>query len=214
MRPRPLAGTSNDAEVIAALRAGDERAFLTLVKDVHPAMVRVASTFVSSPDIAEEVVQEAWVGVLKGLPRFEQRSSLRSWIMVIVANCARSRGVREARSIPFSTVEDADEEAVDPSRFLPESDPHYPGHWAIPPAPWPDEQVATQQTLERVRRAIDVLPPNQRAVITMRDVHGWSSEETCEALGISDVHQRVLLHRARSRVRAHLEEYFEEEVRR
>ena len=214
MRPRPLAGTSNDAEVIAALRAGDERAFLTLVKDVHPAMVRVASTFVSSPDIAEEVVQEAWVGVLKGLPGFEQRSSLRSWIMVIVANCARSRGVREARSIPFSTVGDADEEAVDPSRFLPESDPHYPGHWAIPPAPWPDEQVATQQTLERVRRAIDVLPPNQRAVITMRDVHGWSSEETCEALGISDVHQRVLLHRARSRVRAHLEEYFEEEVRR
>ena len=214
MRPRPLPGTSTDAHVIAALRAGDERTFLALVKELHPSMLRVASMFVSSPDIAEEVVQESWVGVLKGLPRFEQRSSLRSWIMVIVANCARSRGVREARSMPFTTFEDEDEEPVDPSRFLPESDTRYPGHWAIPPVPWPDEQVASQQTLERVQRAIDILPANQRAVITMRDVQGWSSEEVCEALGISDVHQRVLLHRARSRARADLEKYFDEEFRR
>jgi RNA polymerase sigma-70 factor, ECF subfamily len=200
--------------VVAALRAGDERAFLTLVKELHPPMLRVASLFVPSREIAEEVVQEAWLGVLKGLPQFEGRSSLRSWIMAIVSNCAKSRGVRESRSTPFSSLQEESEEPVDPSRFRPEGDRWFPGHWATPPVPWPDQHLASQQTLERIRGAIEELPANQRAVITMRDVEGWSSEETCEALGISEVHQRVLLHRARSKVRARLESYFDEESRR
>jgi RNA polymerase sigma-70 factor (ECF subfamily) len=193
--------------VIAALRGGDERAFITLVKELHPLMLRVASLFVPSREIAEEVVQEAWVGVLRGLAQFEGRSSLRSWILAILTNCAKSRGVREARSAPFSSLEDENEEPVDPSRFRPEGDPLFPGHWATPPVPWPDQSLASRETLGRIREAIETLPANQRTVITMRDVEGWSSEETCQALGISEVHQRVLLHRARSKVRARLERW-------
>ncbi len=201
-----------DSSLVEALRHGDEDAFLALVRRLQPAMLRVASMFVSSAAVAEEVVQEAWLGVLNGLDGFQGRSSLRSWMLGIVTNCARSRGVREARSAPFSSfgAADDDEPAVDPSRFLGADHPRWPGHWASPPEQWAEEKLVTKETLQLVRKAIDGLPAGQKQVITLRDVDGWSSAETCEALHISEANQRVLLHRARSKVRAALEWYMKE----
>jgi RNA polymerase sigma-70 factor (ECF subfamily) len=209
---RAAAASAEDALVIEALRAGDEKAFLALVQSLNPPMLRIASVYVSSRGVAEEVVQEAWLGVLKGLPRFEGRSSLRRWIFGILTNCAKSRGVREARSTPFSEMgpQDDDEPAVDPSRFLPADHPRWPGHWSAPPTAWAEEQVLNKESLTVVEAAIARLPVNQREVITLRDVLGWSSEEVCESLGISEGNQRVLLHRARSKVRAVLEKHFAE----
>src|SRR5262249_52571295 len=174
--------------------------------------LRVAQAFVSSAAVAEEVVQEAWLGVLNGLEGFQGRSSLRSWIFGILTNCARTRGARESRSAPFSSfgAPEEDEPAVDPSRFLGPEHPRWPGHWASPPEQWAEQKLATRETLEFVRRAIEALPPAQRRVITLRDVEGWDSPETCEALGISEANQRVLLHRARSKVRAKVEEFMRE----
>jgi RNA polymerase sigma-70 factor, ECF subfamily len=208
----PASHSSEEAQLVESLRRGREDAFLSLVQRHQSSMLRVAQTFVSSTAVAEEVVQEAWLGVLHGLDGFQGRSSLRGWIFGILANCARSRGARESRSAPFSsfTAPDEDEPAVDPSRFLGADHPRWPGHWASPPEQWAEEKLATKETLEFVRRAIDVLPPGQRQVITLRDVEGWSSAETCEALGISEVNQRVLLHRARSKVRARVEQLMRE----
>ena len=204
---------SEDERALAALRAGDEQAFLALVRRLHPSMLRVALAFVSSRAVAEEVVQEAWLGVLQGLARFEGRSSLRRWIFGILANCARSRGVREARTVPLSSLGAAGdaEPAVDPARFRPPDDSHWPGHWSSPPTPWPEEQVLRRESLEAVERAIQDLPAGQRAVITLRDVEGCDSAEVCDLLGISEGNQRVLLHRARSKVRARLERHLQPE---
>ncbi|MFL5365261.1 MAG: RNA polymerase sigma factor [Myxococcales bacterium] len=207
---RSAQASAEDARVVAALRAGDEKAFLALVQSLNAPMLRVASVYVSSRAVAEEVVQEAWLGVLKGLSAFAGRSSLRRWIFGIVTNCARSRGVREARSTPFSAMGPAedDEPAVDPGRFLPPDHPRWPGHWSEPPTAWAEDQVLNKESLGVVEAAIALLPVNQREVITLRDVLGWTSEEVCESLGISEGNQRVLLHRARSKVRAALEKHF------
>jgi len=202
---------SDDPRTLAALRAGDEKAFLVIVQRLHPSMLRVASAFVSSRAVAEEVVQETWLGVLKGLAQFEGRSSLRRWIFGILANCARSRGVREARSVPLSSLGREEDEgpAVDPSRFRPPDDSHWPGHWSAPPVPWAEEQLLRREAVEAAERAVEALPASQRAVITLRDVEGCDSKEVCQTLGISEANQRVLLHRARSKVRAALEDHFE-----
>ena len=207
----PSGPGSDDARLVEGLRRGKEEAFLALVRRHQHSMLRVASTFVSSAAVAEEVVQEAWLGVLHGLDGFQGRSSLRSWIFGILTNCARSRGVREARSAPFSsfTSPDEDEPAVDPSRFLGADHPRWPGHWASPPEQWAEEKLATKETVEFVRQAIGGLPPAQKQVITLRDVEGWTSTETCEALGVSEANQRVLLHRARSKVRARVEQFMQ-----
>ena len=189
--------TADEAELIARLRAGDERAFEALVARHQRTMLAVARTYVSSRAVAEEVVQEAWLGVLKGLDRFEGRSSLTTWILRIVANIARTRGVREARIVPH-------EPSVDPERFRGPGDP-YPGHWWSAPSEWPEDVLAERETLAVVFAEIERLPPAQRSVITMRDVQGCSPDEVCAVLEISDGNQRVLLHRARSRVRAALE---------
>ena len=206
--PDPPVPASDDARLVAALRRGKEEAFLALVRRHQTSMLRVASAFVSSAAVAEEVVQEAWLGVLHGLDGFQGRSSLRSWIFGILTNCARSRGVRESRSAPFSsfTAPEEDEPIVDPSRFLGADHPRWPGHWASPPEQWAEEKLANKETLEFVRQAIAELPPAQNQVITLRDVEGWTSTETCEALGLSEANQRVLLHRARSKVRARVEQ--------
>ena len=197
-----------DAELLARLRTGDERAFEAVVDDYYRPMLHVALSFVRTRAVAEEVVQEAWLGVLKGLDRFEGRSSLRTWILRIVANVAKTRGAREARSVPFASLgTDEDGAAVDPDRFRGPTD-GFPGHWWAYPSDWralPEQALHEQQTLEAVRRAIGELPPVQRAVITMRDVVGCTPDEVCAALDVSDGNQRVLLHRARSRVRAALE---------
>ena len=198
---------------LARLRAGDEATFAALVDRYGPSLVRVARLYVRSQAVAEEVVQETWLAVLNGLDRFEGRSSLKTWIFSILANIAKTRGVREARSIPFSELgareAAADEPAVDPDRFL-DSSAATPGAWALAPANWapiPDDRLLADETLERISDAIAQLPPAQRAVIALRDVEGFSSAEARAVLDLSEGNQRVLLHRARSKVRASLEDY-------
>ena len=204
-----------DMELLQRLKAGDEDAFMTLVDKYGPLMLRIALTHVRTRAVAEEVVQEAWLGVLQGLDRFEGRSSLKTWILRIVANRARTRGEREARSVPLSSlVSDGgeDEPAVDPDRFFGSDHPMYPGGWAIPPHSWarmPEERLLAAETLEQVRAAIAKLPPRQQEVIVLRDVEGWDPEEVAQALDLTPGNQRVLLHRARSKVRGELERYFD-----
>lgn len=197
-----------DARLVEGLRAGDEEAFAAVMRMYGAGMLRVAQMYVSSRAVAEDVVQEAWVGVLRGIGRFEGRSSLKTWLYRIVANTAKTRGVREARSIPFSSLGDeGDEATVDVDRFL-GSGERFPGHWAVPPQAWaPEGRLLAEETLEVVERAIEKLQPAQRAVITMRDVQGFTAEEVCNALDLTETNQRVLLHRARAKVRRALEEY-------
>jgi RNA polymerase sigma-70 factor (ECF subfamily) len=189
------------------LRSGDESAFRHLVRELGPGMLRMAQLYVSSRAVAEEVVQEAWLGVLRGIDRFEGRSSLRTWIYRILTNTAKTRGIREGRSVPLSTLADDDEGAVDPDRFLGD-DTRFPGHWAAPPQSWEgSSRLLARETLDVVERAIAGLPHAQAAVITMRDIEGLDAEEVRNTLDISETNQRVLLHRARSKVRQALEEY-------
>jgi RNA polymerase sigma-70 factor, ECF subfamily len=202
---------ADEAELIARLRAGDEKAFETLVMRYYRTMLSVALMYVSSRAVAEEVVQEAWLGVLRGIHRFEARSSLRTWILRIVVNIAKTRGTREARTVPYSSlVPEGTEPAVDPERFHGPGE-RYRGHWRSNPDDWralPEDTVTGRETLEVVKAAIAGLPPAQRAVISMRDLQGCSAEEVCDVLELTDGNQRVLLHRARSKVRAALERYF------
>ncbi|MFN8499645.1 MAG: sigma-70 family RNA polymerase sigma factor [Anaerolineae bacterium] len=204
--------SSEDLALVMALRRGDEAAFVTLVNHYHASLVRVALTYVPDRTTAEEVAQETWLGVIQGVGRFEGRSSLKTWIFRILVNSAKTRGVRESRTIPFSTLEDSDsvdEPSVDPSRFHPADHARGPNHWAIAPDSWADldDVLASRITREYVERAIAALPPAQREVITLRDIEGWTAEEVCEALVISESNQRVLLHRARSKVRQALADY-------
>ncbi|MGZ8599856.1 MAG: RNA polymerase sigma factor [Actinomycetota bacterium] len=209
--------SEQDLQLARSLRAGDEAAFMSLVERLQPAMLRIARIYVSTQAVAEEVVQDAWLGVLKGIDAFEGRSSLRTWIFRILVNIAKTRGAREARSAPFSSVwapDAADEPAVELDRFLSDGHERWPGHWAAPPASWesvPEERLLSRETLATVAAAIEALPPNQREVIRLRDVLGWSSKEVRNALELSETNQRVLLHRARSKVRRALERYLEEE---
>jgi RNA polymerase sigma-70 factor (ECF subfamily) len=201
----------DDAVLVAGLRAGDERAFEELIDRYGASMRRVALMFVRSPAVADEVVQDAWLGVIRGINRFEGRSSLRTWLFRIVANTAKTRGERERRSIPFSALDgdaDGDEPSVDPGRFLAD------GAWASPPPRFdamPEEQLLAAETRAVIDEAIAALPEGQRLVITLRDVEGWPTDEIRNALGLTETNQRVLLHRARSKVRAALEDYLREE---
>jgi RNA polymerase sigma-70 factor (ECF subfamily) len=210
--------THEEARELEALRAGDEAAFMALVERYQSSLLRVAQIFVSSRAVAEEVVQETWVAALKGLDRFEGRSSLKTWIFRILANTAKTRAGREGRTIPLSALQSpglVPEPAVPPERFRGSEDPTWPGHWAAPPASWdelPERRLETLETRERIEAAIETLPAAQRAVISLRDIEGWRSEEVCNALHLSETNQRVLLHRARSKVRRALEEYLEEDA--
>jgi RNA polymerase sigma-70 factor, ECF subfamily len=211
-RTRPARG--NDTDMIRALKAGDETAFVALIHAHHSVLLRVAMTYVSSRAAAEEVVQETWLAVLNALARFEGRSSLKSWIFRIAANIARTRAVREPRCLRFSSPPGTDAErielSVDPDRFFPPDHARFPGHWARGPASWkaPEERLLSGETRDVICAAIEQLPPAQRLVVTMRDVEGWSADETCQALDMTDGNERVLLRRARSRVRAALERHF------
>ena len=201
-----------DRDVVAALRGGDEAVFARLVREYGPGMLRVARNYVSTQAVAEEVVQEAWLGVLRGLDRFEGRSSFKTWLYRILTNIAMSRGEREARTIPFAAMagEEGDEPAVDPDRFLTEG--RWAGHWAVPPESWaaPERRLLEAETRQIIDRTIAQLPESQALVITMCDIEGFEPEEVCNFLDISLTNQRVLLHRARSRVRQALEDYLEE----
>ena len=204
---------SGDAQLVEALRAGDEDAFARLVREYQPSLVRVARIYVSTQAAAEEVAAETWLAVLNGLDRFEGRSSLRTWIFRILTNIAKTRGQRDGRTLPFSALEEPNrvpEAALDADRFLDPDHPRWPGHWAVRPEPWPEEAVIAAETQTRLAEAIEALPPVQRAVISLRDVEGWSSEEVRNALELSETNQRVLLHRARAKVRRALESYLGE----
>ena len=205
---------AEDESVLAALRAGDESVFMMLVERYQSQLVRVALMYVSTRESAEEVVQETWLGVLNGLSRFEGRSSLKTWIFRILTNIAKTRGVREARTVPFSALVDSetggDDPAVDAGRFVASGDGA--GTWLLPPAHWeelPEAALSSQETLGAVRAAIEALPPAQRQVIQLRDIDGWSAEEVCNVLELSETNQRVLLHRARSKVRRAIEVYLD-----
>jgi RNA polymerase sigma-70 factor (ECF subfamily) len=195
-----------DLELIERLRARDEAAFMELVDRLTPSMRRVARMFVASDAVADECVQEAWLGVLQGIDRFEGRSTLRTWIFRILVNIAKTRGQRESRSVPFATLagDDLDQPTWDPSAF--DTD----GHWTSFPFDWrglPEERVSGRETLAVIGRAIESLPPMQAEVIRLRDVLGWSSDEVRNALDLTDTNQRVLLHRARTKVRAAVEDH-------
>ena len=204
--------TAAELELLARLRAGDERAFEALVSEYYGTMIAVAQTYVRTRAVAEEVVQETWLAVLKGLDRFEGRASLKTWVLRIVVNIAKTRGVREARTVPYSSlVPEGDEPAVEPERFRGPGE-GFPGHWRSYPGDWhglPEDALLQRETLAVAMRAIEQLPPAQRTVIVMRDIQGCGPEEVCAVLDVSDGNQRVLLHRARSRVRAALERHFD-----
>lgn len=221
-----MAGTANapgttaspaaidEAGLVASLRQGDEAAFATLVERYHTMLVRLALPYVGDLPVAEEVAQETWLEVVRGVHRFEGRSTLKTWLCAILINRARTRAVREDRSVPFSALEGAedapDEAGVAPNRF------DEAGWWAstaATPRPWPrspEEQTLAGETGAVIAAAIAALPPAQRQVITLRDVYGWPATEVCNVLGLSETNQRVLLHRARSRARGALERYFDE----
>ena len=202
----------DDEQLVAAIRQGDAQAFATLVERHSPAMIRIALAHVPTRAAAEEAVQETWIAVLRGIDRFEGRAQLKTWIFRILTNVAIRTGTRERRSLPFSALADAEaggDPVVDPERFLPHDHERYPGHWALPPARWPtpEEGLLAAETRAVIAAAIAALPPAQRTVISLRDVEGWSTEEVGEALEITPGNQRVLLHRARSRVRAAIERH-------
>jgi RNA polymerase sigma-70 factor (ECF subfamily) len=215
-RPGPRAPQTTadpDAEVLERLRNGDDAAFAELVDRWSPAMLRIARAYVSNPQSAEDAVQDAWLGVVRGLAAFQGRSTLRTWVFTILVNRARTRGSREARSVPMSALARDDAgPTVDPDRFRGPADP-YPDHWTpagVPPS-WegqPEGRVLAGEALRLLEAALTALPPRQRVVVTLRDVQGLTSEEACDALEITAQNQRVLLHRGRAALRQALEDYY------
>lgn len=205
----------DETNLVAALREGDEKAFASLIDQYHASLIRLAMLYVSDRAVAEEVAQETWLGVVQGLDKFEGRSSLKTWIFAILTNQAKTRGQREKRSLPFSTLQNLEgevsEPAVEPHRFR-SADDQWAGGWLSHPDGWknvPEELFAAQETHAAIQQAIETLLPAQRAVITLRDINGWTAQEVCNTLGVSETNQRVLLHRARSKVRRALERYLE-----
>ncbi|MGH2735302.1 MAG: RNA polymerase sigma factor [Actinomycetota bacterium] len=206
--------TRADRDLLGALRGGDESAFAGLVERHNSALLRLARVYVADASTAEEVVQEAWLGFIESLDRFEGRSSIKTWLFRILMNIARRTRGRDARIIPFSSVWRPDgraETAMEPDAFRGPGG-RWPNHWLTPPRNWeevPEDSLLSGEALDRVRAAIDELPPSQREVITLRDVEGWTSNEVCNVLSLTETNQRVLLHRARSRVRRSLSDYIE-----
>jgi RNA polymerase sigma-70 factor, ECF subfamily len=204
-----------DTELLRAVREGDEGAFQQLVSCYHGPLMRLARSFGASTAVAEEIVQETWLGALQGLDRFEERSSFKTWLFTILKNQARQRAVREKRSVPFSCLgaaedDDGDGPLLDPSRFQ-TGDGKYPGNWTSVPRPWeePTLRLASIEAREKLREAMTALPPRQQVVVALRDVEGLDSDEVCELLEISEANQRVLLHRGRTALRNALEEYID-----
>jgi len=206
---------ADDRVLVEALRRGDEAAFGWLLERHHASLTRLARTYVATAAAADEVVQETWMAVITGIDRFEQRSSVKTWLHRIVANRARTKGVREHRSVPFGSLADEiepDQPAVDATRFR--ASGRRAGAWSSPPTPWdeePEARLLATETRSVIEAAIAALPPNQQRVITLRDLEGWDATDVCNALDLSETNQRVLLHRARAKVRGALEDHFEDE---
>jgi RNA polymerase sigma-70 factor (ECF subfamily) len=216
---RQLSGTPlpDERQLLERLRQGDEAAFVSLLERHGPTMLRLARLYTSDTSTVEDAMQDAWLGVLRGLHRFEERASMRTWICGIMLNRLRTRLKRDERVIPFSALFDGasatGERAVEPERFLDADHPRWPHHWRQPPRSWgasPEEELLSDEARAVLDQAVATLPPAQRQVITLRDIEGWSADEVCNLLEISETNQRVLLHRARSRVRRALERYFTE----
>lgn len=211
--PRVQVTLPPDAELVARLCARDEAAFALLLDAWSGGMLRLARSFVSTPDSAAEVVQDVWLAVLRNIARFEGRSALKTWVYRILVNTAKRRAATEGRIVPLSSLAGPAEEpggpTVDPDRFQSRDEP-YPGHWRELPAPWPspEQHILGDELRARLEQALAALPARQRIVITLRDVEGYLADEVCSMLKISAANQRVLLHRARAHVRAHLEAYF------
>ena len=211
--PDGLARTRrDDSDLVAALRTGDQQAFAAMIDAWSGSMLRMARLHVPTDSVAEEVVQETWLAVLTGLGRFRGESSLRTWVYRILLNQAKSRGARERRTVPFASLVDDDHAGdgptVDPERFQGPGE-QYPGGWRSFPAEWPEHSALSREVHAVVARALDSLPPRQRVVVAMRDLDGHTAEEVSELLSISAGNQRVLLHRGRAVVRAHLERYYD-----
>jgi RNA polymerase sigma-70 factor (ECF subfamily) len=207
----------DELHLLERLRNGDEGAFALLVHQYHYALLRIAMIYVQEPATAEEAVQEAWIGVLQGLKHFQGRSSLKTWIFRILTNCAKNSALRERRSIPFSSLADGKRGTDEPDR---ESDSFFlsifqrSGAWVSLPENGdeiPEEWLLLQEISRHIELALKLLPANQRMVMTLRGIKGWRSQEVCQVLGISEANQRVLLHRARVKVRRAFEQYFNEE---
>ena len=197
----------DDGALLARLRAGDEETFVALVDGWSGSMLRLARQYVATPSVAEEVVQETWLAVLEGLDRFRGEASLRTWVYRILVNQAKRRGIRERRTVPFASLVVEDEgPTVDPARFQGAGDPH-PGGWREFPEEWPEQVALTREVREVVTSAMTELPDRQRIVVALRDLDGHTADEVCDLLDISAGNQRVLLHRGRAVVRAHLERY-------
>jgi RNA polymerase sigma-70 factor (ECF subfamily) len=209
------ATTPAETSLVNALRHGDETAFAEFVDRYHAPLKRLARSFGATESVAEEIVQETWLGALQGLDSFEERSSLKTWLFTILKNQARHRAARERRSLPFSAMAREGEDAagdpvIDADRFLSDED-CWPGHWATPPRPWqqPHRRLASMEARDQIRGAIAGLPQRQQVVVGLRDVEGLSSDEVCDLLEISEANQRVLLHRGRSTIRNVLEGYID-----
>lgn len=205
-----------DVEVVAGLRDGSEVTFGALI-DLHQgSMLRVARIYVADRSAAEDVVQETWMAVIRGIDRFDGRSSIKTWIFRILTNRAKTMGQRASRVVPVSSLNGSPETAgpaVDADRFFDSRHAYWPGHWCSPPTRWsegPEDRAATKEAVTVVLQAILALPPAQCEVVTLRDVECWSAAEVCNALGLSETNQRVLLHRGRSKVRRHLEDHYED----
>jgi RNA polymerase sigma-70 factor (ECF subfamily) len=201
----------DDGAVVAAIRGGDEAAFVTFAEAHQATLVRLARVWVKNDALAEEVVQETWLTMLQTIERFEGRSALKTWLCGILVNVARERLRKEGRSVPVSSLEKPDEPAVDPGRFSTNAHP-WEGHWELPPTPFPDNPEAHLLTAElrvRIEEAIAALPPAQREVIVLHDVEGFFGDDVGEILGVSSANERVLLHRARAKIRATLERHFD-----
>ena len=199
---------ADDGALVERLRAGDEETFAALVDGWSGWMLRLAREHVPTASAAEEVVQETWLAVLQGLDRFRGDAALRTWVYRILLNQAKRRGVRERRTVPFASLAPEDDgPTVDPARFQGTGEPH-PGGWRRFPEEWPEQVAVTREVHRVVAEALDELPPRQRVVVTLRDVHGFGADEVCTMLDLSPGNQRVLLHRGRAVVRAHLERYF------
>jgi RNA polymerase sigma-70 factor (ECF subfamily) len=205
-----IARAASDVAVVAALRAGDESVFAALVDSWSPAMLRLARMHVATREAAQDVVQETWIAALRGIDRFEGRSALRTWVFRILLNIARTTGVKEHRTVPFSTAfGDETGPTVDPVRFQGAGE-RFPGGWRQFPEPWstPEGLALAGEARAVIEHSVATLPERQRVVIELRDVHGYVADEVCDLLDVSPGNQRVLLHRARAAVRRDLERYF------
>lgn len=208
--PDSLPADHPDRETVTALRAGDHAVFRTVVEELNPGLTRLARTYVP-PALADEVVQETWLAVVKSIDRFEGRSALKTWIYRIMLNKVRTIAGREAKIVPFTSIGAhslGDRPSVEPDRLVHPDLGH--GYWPEAPPRWdtlPAERLEGRETKAHIMKAIDALPDAQREVVTLRDVEGWTADEVCNALGISSVNQRVLLHRGRVALREELEDF-------